>query len=1796
MGRLRKISSTYAEMDSEEAKRLRKDVSKKIEYQKKFDAPEAPSRIYHGSQNKIDKFEARPHYLAEDEPVVFGTPSRTHAISFLAPWRDSDFEQGTFNGDPTVHMTEQYPGAFEKIYKGRKGYLYELDSSNFEWGPQLMRSEFISREVPEVLNSEELDVYEAMLAEEAAGRLKIHRAKEKTAQEKLKSAVIIKGNPYYLEQGPDVENYANYYKEIEDELRKAGYGDITYDSGDDYTTPRDADLWVGHSRGAGRLRLAPKGTKTLDVTQYEDGIEEYKARLLKEMREKGYSSMGEFPVEERTRPGSEHYTVTDRMREAIQKTASEQDQYVYHAVPRGNRDSVAQRGILSGAAILEDPEMLKGLAKKRNWTEEQTAAKIRKNLEDEYWRKKETSPSVFFSEPDWSKVPEWHTLRQDPYDLYRINLSKYMREVPGAKIHGVELKPWVEGTPYEERDITLEEAAELASRGPKGLWKDYSPIEGYYAVDVPHAFLRSDANKIPAEYVELMGELTPGPLPEKQVAARTLKEAIQKTASEQDFAPDFTPEQLKELGVYDQVYGDAPSEASMKEWPEHWINEQDPLGWLQWYDRYSQGRRTDDDSRQIKRWKSFKARHLAQYLKNPTPRRAAALRNWGIDVSNNDKIASSQVMYALDNSDPESLYHASNKLEADLLRNLQKTAAKGTATKRDPKKWSAAKSRAKAKMGGKWSARAAQLAVKYYKDSGGTYSGKKPTKGNNKLKKWTKEEWGYRPGSKAEKDSKKSPSSGTKGRYLPKKKWQSLSKPEQKATDAKKREGMNKGKGIVANTAKAKYDSKKDYTKKGALADSIIKNASAALVGGYVGSQVAGKDNTIAGAATGAALGKGTALATYGWHSQPMLKGILGADHMKQYVNPGDNLWKQTKGAYKATMDPQAMQKLDNWRKSLTTWQGWKDSGKAILGQNLRKGAIGIGAGIAAGLGAKYLGWGGNPTEKTSSQQLYGVLGNAAAGALGGYMSSGDSKGGQGAAIGALAGAIGGTAFSKGMNKMYGKGTGQALNLLTLGTPAMAAGGIASSMATEKPTSKLASSISALKYPEGVSPRFQGYISQKRTKLTTPVSDLPQPPPPANDSEKTLNELLVIKMHMEEGKLPESLMILADREPEKIFYIACEKFGIDPKKEQAAVIKEDFNKIAFDLKYIFKRPRPWSLSDYHGVNLNVTVPESADTPSYPSGHAMMGYGLAEFYKAHYPEYSKQWDGIADIIQHSRLQSGVHFPSDNEYSKQIVDEVSSREKVSIFFGEEAVLGGIIGGALAGEGNRALGSAAGAGITSALGFALTPYVTQPLIREVARPDIRKRLEDIDKDKNRGLYEAIRDKGKATLEVATGGIDPNLTGKDITRGVVNAYARSLPITMTAAALTGLGIRYKDDIMNALNLSEKTASKAKLISALGLGAGTVVGGTMLATPSEGEGKMLLGNEATRLALSPEDSENWRVLIEEQPEGKTWVERNLYRPEGYEVIFEPAHLYKEAGIIPQAVRSGLQRARGYAGSQYARARGYAGRQYAKAHGAVLPKDDYVSMVNPYLSGGFFGAVSGGMTAENNKLEAMLGGAATGALLNRAVGVRAGNIAGAKLQGLRRSVLGGVQNLKSTGAGAVEAATAPKPGFFGRVSNAVNPKKVVTDAATSAANSVKDTGLSGVEKLLTRIDPATAGAAGSLAAKAGVGALVAVPGAQLAGHLISGDSRMNKLSSSKTPEDHSESRRKERAAHIPKKRLDALKKAVKDKQSKIPEGTHHVRLDNATAVIKDVGNKHVLATVLGPNMKAPGKDLNSTLL
>lgn len=107
-------------------------------------------RLYHGSPNLFFEFLPRKHYLSEDKLVVFATPLLQIAVASTQPWTDDDFEQGVVDQDPP-YMIEQYPNAFEKIYGGRSGYLYEVEPTTFYHTSKLTRFEYISNAPPTIL-------------------------------------------------------------------------------------------------------------------------------------------------------------------------------------------------------------------------------------------------------------------------------------------------------------------------------------------------------------------------------------------------------------------------------------------------------------------------------------------------------------------------------------------------------------------------------------------------------------------------------------------------------------------------------------------------------------------------------------------------------------------------------------------------------------------------------------------------------------------------------------------------------------------------------------------------------------------------------------------------------------------------------------------------------------------------------------------------------------------------------------------------------------------------------------------------------------------------------------------------------------------------------------------------------------------------------------------------------------------------------------------------------------------------------------------------------------------------------------------------------------------------------------------------------------------------------------------------------------------------------------------------------------------------------------------------------------
>lgn len=114
-----------------------------------------------------------------------------------------------------------------------------------------------------------------------------------------------------------------------------------------------------------------------------------------------------------------------------------------------------------------------------------------------------------------------------------------------------------------------------------------------------------------------------------------------------------------------------------------------------------------------------------------------------------------------------------------------------------PDLWEASKSKAIDRLGGRFSARAMQLAGKLYRDAGGDYCGPKTT-AQRSLSKWTGERWQTSSGKQA---CRETPQGVRCDRYLPAAAWKSLSAGQIAATRAKK---LGSSGQWVRNTAPAR--------------------------------------------------------------------------------------------------------------------------------------------------------------------------------------------------------------------------------------------------------------------------------------------------------------------------------------------------------------------------------------------------------------------------------------------------------------------------------------------------------------------------------------------------------------------------------------------------------------------------------------------------------------------------------------------------------------------------------------------------------------------------------------------------------------------------------------------------------------------------------------------------------------------------------------------------------------------------------------------------------------------------------
>ena len=140
---------------------------------------------------------------------------------------------------------------------------------------------------------------------------------------------------------------------------------------------------------------------------------------------------------------------------------------------------------------------------------------------------------------------------------------------------------------------------------------------------------------------------------------------------------------------------------------------------------------------------------------------------------------------------------------------------------------------------------------------------------------------------------------------------------------------------------------------------------------------------------------------------------------------------------------------------------------------------------------------------------------------------------------------------------------------------------------------------------------------------------------------------------------------------EKIKIFIKSIFPVDPSKSKTVksaipkpaklekVVREihdDIIPLIVKLKFTYNRPRPYQLSFFKGLKLYPFKSATADSPSYPSGHAYQAKIYAEVLGNIYPKFYKALNDLANDIAWSRLYLGVHYPTDTEFALYMADIV------------------------------------------------------------------------------------------------------------------------------------------------------------------------------------------------------------------------------------------------------------------------------------------------------------------------------------------------------------------------------------------------------------------------------------------------------------------------------------------------------------------------------------------------------------
>lgn len=169
--------------------------------------------------------------------------------------------------------------------------------------------------------------------------------------------------------------------------------------------------------------------------------------------------------------------------------------------------------------------------------------------------------------------------------------------------------------------------------------------------------------------------------------------------------------------------------------------------------------------------------------------------------------------------------------------------------------------------------------------------------------------------------------------------------------------------------------------------------------------------------------------------------------------------------------------------------------------------------------------------------------------------------------------------------------------------------------------------------------------------------------PPSN--EETMQELLYLKDRMSKiSDLDLDFASKAETDETEMYRKFADQIEIKLPQNFVSEILNQVESILFYLKKHHDRARPEQFAAVHNVPFQTSITHSTFHPAYPSGHALDSYIMEHFLTLLSPENESDIKEFTKQMRESRLNAGLHYPSDNKISKTLANDIIRHKLIRI----------------------------------------------------------------------------------------------------------------------------------------------------------------------------------------------------------------------------------------------------------------------------------------------------------------------------------------------------------------------------------------------------------------------------------------------------------------------------------------------------------------------------------------------------